>query len=177
MRFTLLRSLMIVVYTARLQTHSVILYDVVWPCCPRGCHIDADMTDNHPGYRPWRHHMTSLTTGVMFKRGRVDESMGGRAGETDKAGRQASRQAGRQKTQCWFIAGPPSQALAIIQSTLADLSGGNDVSTEYKLTPIQCLLNVVGPASPVLASIHSVLFSTPWWRKCVHIVQNSPTSD
>ena len=34
---------------------------------------------------------------------------------------------------------------------------------EYKPTPTQCLLNV-GPVSPVLGSIHSVLVSTScWW--------------
>ena len=32
-----------------------------------------------------------------------------------------------------------------------------------KLTPIQCLLNV-GPASPVLGSIHSALVCTSCWR-------------
>ena len=47
-------------------------------------------------------------------------------------------------------------------------SVGGGVSTEYKLTPIQCLLNV-GPASPVLASINSALISISCWRKCVHI--------
>ena len=40
---------------------------------------------------------------------------------------------------------------------------GSGVSTEYKLTPSQCLLNV-GPASPVLSSIHSALVSTSCWR-------------
>ena len=34
---------------------------------------------------------------------------------------------------------------------------------EYKPTPTQCLLNV-GPASPVLASIHSALVSTSCWQ-------------
>ena len=43
------------------------------------------------------------------------------------------------------------------------LSVGCCVSTEYKLTPIQCLLNV-GSASPVLGSIHSALVSTSCWR-------------
>ena len=33
--------------------------------------------------------------------------------------------------------------------------------SEYKPTPTQCLLNV-GPASPVLGSIHSALVSTSW---------------
>ena len=36
------------------------------------------------------------------------------------------------------------------------LSVGGGVSTEYKLTLIQCLPNI-GPASPVLGSIHSAL--------------------
>ena len=35
----------------------------------------------------------------------------------------------------------------------------NTAGDDYKLTPTQCLLNV-GPATPVLASIHSVLVST-----------------
>ena len=35
----------------------------------------------------------------------------------------------------------------------------------HKLTPTQCLFNV-GPASPVLASIHSALVSTScWWYR------------
>ena len=43
------------------------------------------------------------------------------------------------------------------------LSVRGDVSTEYNLTPIQCLSNV-GPASAVLSSIHSALVSTScWW--------------
>ena len=40
------------------------------------------------------------------------------------------------------------------------LSVGDGVSTEYKLTPIQCLLNV-GPVSPVLD-----IFPDQWWA-CV----------
>ena len=40
------------------------------------------------------------------------------------------------------------------------LSDGGGVSTEYKLTPIQCLLNV-GPASTV-----PDIFSGQWWA-CV----------
>ena len=35
----------------------------------------------------------------------------------------------------------------------------NTAGGDYKPTPTRCLLNV-GPASPVLASIHSVIFST-----------------
>ena len=50
------------------------------------------------------------------------------------------------------------------------LSVGSGVSTEYKLTPIQCMLNA-GPASPVLSSIHSALVSTScWW--CQHDALN-----
>ena len=41
---------------------------------------------------------------------------------------------------------------------LLNTAGGN-----YKPKPTQCLLNV-GPASPVLATIHSVLVSTSWCR-------------
>ena len=37
------------------------------------------------------------------------------------------------------------------------------VSTEYQLTPIQCMLNVE-PASPVLGSIHSAVVSTSCLR-------------
>ena len=45
------------------------------------------------------------------------------------------------------------------------LSVGGGVSTEYKLKPIQCLLNV-GTAPPVLGSIHSALVSTScWWHQ------------
>ena len=46
-----------------------------------------------------------------------------------------------------------------IASGLVLLTAGGD----YKPTPAQCLLNV-GPASPVLASIHSVLVSTSCCR-------------
>ena len=44
---------------------------------------------------------------------------------------------------------------------------------EYKPTPTQCLLNI-GPASLVLASIHSVLVSTSCWRDCLHIAYTAP---
>ena len=53
------------------------------------------------------------------------------------------------------------------------LSVGGGVSTEYKLTQIQYLLNV-GPASQVLASIHSALVKSSCWQECVHIVYNAP---
>ena len=46
------------------------------------------------------------------------------------------------KTQCFA-------GLRSIAAGLVVLTAGGD----YKLTPTQCLLNV-GPASPVLASIH-----------------------
>ena len=46
-----------------------------------------------------------------------------------------------------------------IAAGLVLLTAGGD----YKPTPTQCLLNV-GPVSPVLASIHSVLVSTSCWR-------------
>ena len=46
---------------------------------------------------------------------------------------------------------------------LAGHAGG-----EYKLKTTQWLLNVE-PASPVLASIHSVLVSTSCWRDCMHM--------
>ena len=44
------------------------------------------------------------------------------------------------------------------------LTAGGD----YKPTLTQCLLNA-GPASPVLASIHSALVSASCWRERVHI--------
>ena len=47
---------------------------------------------------------------------------------------------------------------AYITSLVVITAGG-----EYKPTPTQCLL-IVRPASPVLASIHSVLVSTSCWR-------------
>ena len=58
------------------------------------------------------------------------------------------------------------------------LSVGGGLSTEYKLTQVQCLLNV-GPASPVLASIYSALVSTSCWWKCVYILPEStpPSQD
>ena len=54
--------------------------------------------------------------------------------------------------------------LRSIASGLVVLTAGGD----YKPTRSQCLLNV-GPASPVLASIHSALVSTSCWRERVHI--------
>ena len=56
--------------------------------------------------------------------------------------------------QCWStVAGSGHQPFWTV------LFVGGGVSTEYKLTPIQCMLNV-GPASQVLGSIHSALVST-----------------
>ena len=46
----------------------------------------------------------------------------------------------------------------------AVLSASVGLSTEYKLTPTQYLLNA-GPAWPVLASIHSALGSVSCWRE------------
>ena len=57
----------------------------------------------------------------------------------------------------------PDQRRRLWQSTFQHWTVLSGVSTEYKLTPIQCLLNV-GPASPVLGSIHSALVSTSCWR-------------
>ena len=49
---------------------------------------------------------------------------------------------------------------------------GGGVSTESKLTPIQCLLNV-GPASLVLGSIHTALVSIScWWYQHDALNQN-----
>ena len=47
------------------------------------------------------------------------------------------------------------------------------MSKEYRQTSIQYLLNV-GPASPVLDSIHLALVSTLSWQKCVYIVYTAP---
>ena len=76
-----------------------------------------------------------------------------------------------QQTRRWPNAGPPSRTLAKHQTSTGSTprvcwelrSAGlvllNTAGDDYKPTPIQCLLNV-GPASPVLASIYSVLVST-----------------
>ena len=69
-------------------------------------------------------------------------------------------------TQCWPTicdAGPASNQHWLNASCWELRSAGlvllNTAGDDYKPTPTQCLLNV-GPASPVLASIHSVLVST-----------------
>ena len=59
-------------------------------------------------------------------------------------------------TQCRFNAGPPLPALAINHSTLLSVDSG--VSTEYKLTPIQCLLNV-GLPTVTLAHIQGLMLA------------------
>ena len=80
-----------------------------------------------------------------------------------------------QKTRRLSSAGPmlahrlrrwPRIKPAVVQSlvfaglrSIVWLTAGGD----YKPTPTQCMLNV-GPASPVLASIHSVLVSTSCCR-------------
>ena len=68
-------------------------------------------------------------------------------------------------------ADPPSATLAQHQTSTGSThrvcwelrSAGlvllNTAGDDYKPTPTQCLLNV-GPASPVLSSIHSILVST-----------------
>ena len=68
--------------------------------------------------------------------------------------------------QCWpnvCAAGPSSNLHWFNASCLlgeaASLVLLNTAGGNYKPTPTQCLLNV-GPASPVLASIHSVQVST-----------------
>ena len=83
-----------------------------------------------------------------------------------------------QQTRCWPNADPmmthrlrcwPNIKLALVQclvfaglcskaAGLVLLTAGGD----YKPPPTQYLVNV-GPASPVLASIHSVLISTSFW--------------
>ena len=77
------------------------------------------------------------------------------------------------QVQCWPTvcdAGPTSNqhwfntsCLLIAAGLVVPTAGG-----DYKPTPTQCLLNV-GPASPVLASIHSALVSTSCWRERVHV--------
>ena len=79
-------------------------------------------------------------------------------------------------TQCWSNAGLLSATLAQHQTStgstprvcwelrsIARWSASAYSCGEYKPTPTQCLLNV-GPASPVLASIHLALVSASWWR-------------
>ena len=74
-------------------------------------------------------------------------------------------------TRCWSNAGISSATLAQHYTSTGSTpcvcwAAGLVVHTaggEYKPTPTQCLLNI-GPASPVLASIHSALVSTPSWR-------------
>ena len=66
--------------------------------------------------------------------------------------------------QCWATvcdAGPASYQHWFNTLCLLGCGSGSACAAggEYKPTPTQCLLNV-GPASPVLASIHSVLVST-----------------
>ena len=69
----------------------------------------------------------------------------------------------RRSNQHWF-----SASCWLIAVRLVVLTAGGD----YKPTPIQCLLNV-GPASPVLASIHSALVGISCWRERVHIQQGA----
>ena len=78
-------------------------------------------------------------------------------------------------TQCWSNAGPLSAMLAQHQTSTGSTprvcwaafnSSWSSIAyccSDYKPTPTQCLLNV-GPALPVLASIHSVLDSTSCCR-------------
>ena len=65
--------------------------------------------------------------------------------------------AGPTANQHWFNA-----SCLLTAAGQVVLTAGGD----YKPTPTQCMLNV-GPASPVLASIHSV--SNSCWRELVHI--------
>ena len=73
----------------------------------------------------------------------------------------------RDVDQCWSNSGPPSAALAQHPTSTGSTprvcwDAGLAVHTaggEYKPTQTQCLSNV-GPASSVLASIHSALVST-----------------
>ena len=87
-------------------------------------------------------------------------------------------------TRRWTNAGPmlahclrrwPSIKPALVQrlmfAGLCSIAAGLVVLTtggDYKLTQTQCLLDA-GPASTVLAKIHSALVSTSCWRERVHI--------
>ena len=60
----------------------------------------------------------------------------------------------------------PALAQRLVLAGIRSIAAGLVVLTaggDYKPTPTQCLVNV-GPASPVLASIHSALVSTSCWR-------------
>ena len=80
----------------------------------------------------------------------------------------STRPANTTLTKCWSTAGPPSATMVQHQNSTgptprvcwAALSAGlvlliNTAGNDYKPTPTQCLSNV-RPASPVLASMHSV---------------------
>ena len=84
-----------------------------------------------------------------------------------------------QQTRRWPNAGPPSATLAQHQTStgwtpcvsweprsIAGLVLIDTAGNDYKLTPTQFMLNV-GPESPELASIHSVLVSTSFWGTCM----------
>ena len=76
-------------------------------------------------------------------------------------------------TQCWYSVGPPSGMLAQHQTSTGSSPHICWAAAPTVHTPTQCLLNVE-PASPVLASIHSVLVSTSCWRDYVHIAYTAP---
>ena len=86
-----------------------------------------------------------------------------------------------QQTQRWPNASSPSATLAQHLTSTGSTpcvcwelrSAGIvlliTVGDDYKSTPTQCPLNV-GSASPVLASIHSVLVSTSCWGTCMFVL-------
>ena len=69
-------------------------------------------------------------------------------------------------TQCWPSTGSTPRVCWELRS--AGLVLLNTAGDDYKPTPTQCLLNV-GSASPVLASIHSVLVSTSCSGTCMFL--------
>ena len=71
--------------------------------------------------------------------------------------------------QCWANVGSVVPTLYKCYTNVLCLLGiaaGLVLLADYKPKPTQCLLNV-GPVSPVLASIHSVLISTSFCHTCI----------
>ena len=82
---------------------------------------------------------------------------------------QQTRDVDPKLVQCWLRRWPiikPALVQRLVFAGLRSIAAGLVVliaGGDYKPSPTQCLLNV-GPASPVLASIHSALLSTSCWR-------------
>ena len=69
----------------------------------------------------------------------------------------------------------PTLVQRLVFAGLRSIAAGLVVLTasgDYEPTPTQCLLHA-GPASPVLASIHSALVSTSCWRERMHIKRSA----